>query len=127
MQVIRSCRSQIQRLGKSSRSHIVPYRMAQRNFTIRAAPLRYARSVSIAHWCVAAGVLSCFATVEIKKRQPKDSQYIGPLMNYHKSFGLLVAGFVAARVALRVATRKPAHMEGPKALKILADAGHILL
>jgi len=100
---------------------------AHRNFTIRAAPLRYARSLSIVHWCVAAGVLSCFATVEIKKRQPKGSEYIGPLMKYHKSFGLLVAGMVAARVVLRVATRKPAHLEGPKVLHVLADAGHIAL
>lgn len=127
MQVARACRTQLQRLGKVQRVRSLPNRMAHRNFTVQAAPLRYARSLSITHWCVAAGILSCFATVEIKKRQPKDSQYIGPLMKYHKSFGLLVAGFVAARIVLRVATRKPAHMEGPKALHILADAGHIAL
>ena len=75
--------------------------------------LRYARSLSVVHWCMAGGVLSCFGLVEYKKRQPKDSQLIGPLMHYHKSMGLLMAGLIATRVGLRVVTRAPPHLAGP--------------
>ena len=97
----------------------------RRNFT--SSTTRYARSLSIIHWTMAAGVLSGFALIEVKKRQPKDSALIGPLMHWHKSIGLLMGGFIAARIGLRFMTKLPPSLEAPQWMRLAADASHATL
>merc|ERR1719445_2728520 len=128
MQTIRACHVQLYRIKRAS--HLSPRLARRRCSSTPSKPqprLRYARSLSVVHWCMAGGILSCFGLVEYKKRQPKDSKLIGPLMHYHKSIGLLLAGLIATRVGLRVITRAPPHLKGPKWMQMGADAGHIAL
>merc|ERR1719384_479891 len=73
---------------------------------------------------MAAGILSCFALIEVKKRQPKGSKLIGPLMHYHKSIGLLMGGFIVARLGLRAISKIPKPMEGPSWMHMAAKASH---
>ena len=108
---------------------IKPKNTLQTCFIIRrnisfSSSKRYARSLSIVHWSMAAGVISCFALIEIKKREPKGSSKIGPLMKYHKSIGLLMMGFIGIRVGLRLITRIPQQLEAPNWMKIAANISH---
>eukprot|EP01083_Nonionella_stella_P035943 98054_1 len=108
-------------------SHRVPtsYQyLIRRNMS---TPTRYSSPLSIVHWCMAAGILTCFATIEVKKRQPKGSALIGPLMHYHKSVGLLMLGFVSVRVGLRLFSKIPPPVAGPRWQQVGSRAGHAAL
>eukprot|EP00484_Ammonia_sp_Unknown_P028453 CAMPEP_0197031716 /NCGR_PEP_ID=MMETSP1384-20130603/10636_1 /TAXON_ID=29189 /ORGANISM="Ammonia sp." /LENGTH=180 /DNA_ID=CAMNT_0042461283 /DNA_START=277 /DNA_END=819 /DNA_ORIENTATION=+ len=74
---------------------------------------------------MAAGILSAFALIEVKKRQPKGSDLIGPLMHWHKSIGVLCGGLVIARLGLRFTTKIPAMVEGPAAMHNAAKLSHL--
>ena len=108
---------------------IKPVNTLQTSYIIRrnisfSSTKRYARSLSIVHWFMAGGVLSCFALIEVKKREPKGSNKIGPLMKAHKSIGLLMFGFIGLRVGLRVITKIPPQLEAPNWMKMAANAAH---
>merc|ERR1719410_708191 len=102
MQALRVCRTRfyrLQRISKLSQHNL----LQQRNLSMKSYVnvKKYPRSLSILHWTIAAGILSCFGLIEVKKREPKGSKRIGTLMHYHKSIGLLLGGLVAVRVGVR--------------------------
>ena len=90
----------------------------------RFSSSRYARSLSIVHWTMGLGVLSCFALIEIKKREPKGSPRIGPLMHYHKSIGLLMAPLLLTRVGLRLVTKIPKPLDAPDWMQVASKISH---
>ncbi len=73
------------------------------------------------------GIISCFGLVEIKKRRPKGDPYIKPLMHWHKSIGILMLGFSAARVGLRGISKIPKPITGPKWMVYAEHASYATL
>ena len=129
MQVVKACRTPITRCSTAAR---LSTKKNSCCYIIRgnisfSSRQRYARSLSIVHWLMAGGVLSCFGLIEIKKRQPKGSKLIGPLMFYHKSIGALLMGFIAARVGLRFVTKIPKPLEAPNWMITSSKLSHAVL
>eukprot|EP00483_Globobulimina_turgida_P011082 UN11103 len=79
------------------------------------------------HSAMAVGVLSCFALIEYKKRQPKGAPIIGTLMHYHKSIGLLMAPLILTRIGLRFSTQIPKALEAPRWMQVASNASHFTL
>eukprot|EP01084_Bolivina_argentea_P278084 474935_1 len=123
MQALQLCRSKCYRIKALPR--VCHQRIIYRNMTLFSSPKRYSKSLSIVHWCMAGGILSCIGLVEVKKRRPKGDPYIKPLMNYHKSIGMLMFGFIAVRIGLRGISKIPKPINGPKWMIYGGHASHI--
>jgi cytochrome b561 len=95
----------------------VAARRATRKLTTEAAAKppageeQYAYGLRLLHWAGAVGIIGCIGTV--KMAQEAKGEQKGQLMTVHKSFGLLMAGAIIPRVAIRLATAVPRHLPGP--------------
>jgi cytochrome b561 len=79
----------------------------------------------IIHWTMAAGVLTCFALVEIGRYVSKPTKQ--KLMMYHKSIGLTMLVLIFPRVFLRLTRKLPPAVPGPWWEHLAAEASHYLL
>lgn len=95
-------------------------------------PTKYPGSMVLLHWLIAAGFITCIATVKMAqwtpKENPKKYGYSkGELMMIHKSTAVLVAALVIPRVGLRLVQRMPALPEGSKFEHVMAKITHVYL
>ncbi|GAB5373497.1 hypothetical protein AAMO2058_001757000 [Amorphochlora amoebiformis] len=86
-------------------------------------PDAYNTGMKWLHWATAGGVIGCFASVTLAQ-QTKNKKEKGKYMQLHKSFGLLTAGFMVPRMALRLTSKMPAYLPGPMWQHYLASASH---
>lgn len=86
---------------------------------------RYAPAIRYLHWIMAAGLLTCVGTV-LAAQQVKGERK-GQLMNIHKSCGLLMAGAIVPRVAIRLVTKAPSSVPGPAWQALAGKLSHGVL
>jgi 1,2-dihydroxy-3-keto-5-methylthiopentene dioxygenase len=82
----------------------------------------YPVAVQAMHWLMGGAVLGCVGFVQAAQ-QVKGKQK-GEFMFYHKSCGLLAAGLLGPRLAIKLASKAPASMNSNPALHAAATAAH---
>jgi len=87
----------------------------------------YSSAVKWVHAAMGACVMGCVGSVLLCQSLPKGHKRKGTLMHFHKSCGLLVAGMLVPRLLLRLASRAPRHVPGPKLMQVGADLSHWVL
>jgi len=92
----------------------------------RALEQKYARPLCALHWLMAGGILTCFATVQLKK-MVKKARWKKCLMMLHKSTALIVTALVFPRIALRITSTLPNPIPGPKLIQWGALLSHFAL
>ena len=89
--------------------------------------VKYAKSVSVAHWSMAAlfgGVVGTVKAAQWTKDEAKKARY----MHIHKSLALLVIAALPIRIGLRLTTRLPGALPGAHKIELLAGKlGHYAL
>jgi cytochrome b561 len=73
---------------------------------------------------MAGGALACIGTVQYQQRT-KDKKMKGKAMFLHKSVGLLMAGMIIPRIALRLASKVPKLPEGTPVEHLGAKLSHL--
>jgi len=90
----------------------------------------YTTPMKIMHWFMAGGMLGAVGTVQLAMGQPKTkegNEQRGKLMNAHKSFGLLMAIVVPARIFMRFSHKIPAPLPGATWEHLASAAAHYAL
>jgi len=88
---------------------------------------KYPGSLRVLHWVSGAGIVVCVGTVIAAQEAEKGDPIKGRLMHLHKSAALITAGAMVLRVGVRLATRMPPPVPGPKIEQFLGAAGHTAL
>lgn len=87
---------------------------------------QYSKAVKVMHISMAAGVLTCFGTVQLQQRT-SDKKLKGDAMWYHKSVGVLVLAGLAPRLAFRMMSKVPPPPPGSKLEHIAGTLSHVAM
>ena len=103
----------------------LPVRRAFSTIPERAAAVeeKYARPLQWLHWAMGVGVIGALGITWVApKASPEGKE---KLWKWHQQLGLGVLVAFVPRMALRLTTKIPAHLPGPKIEHLAAHAGHL--
>lgn len=76
---------------------------------------RYARSLAVLHWLMAALVIGLIVLIEVREFIPKENPLRAEFKTLHFSLGLTVLAFLLVRLGVRVTTTAPPIVPKPAA------------
>mmetsp|Transcript_2044 Transcript_2044/g.3593 ORF Transcript_2044/g.3593 Transcript_2044/m.3593 type:complete len:215 (-) Transcript_2044:328-972(-) len=85
-------------------------------------PHRYSNAMQFIHWTMGGSLIACVGFVQAA--QYTKGKEKGRMMFLHKSFGVLAAGMLLPRVALRLGSALPKHIPGPSWETMSANLMH---
>lgn len=86
---------------------------------------RYSTASQVMHWTMGASVIGCIGFVQAAQYTKGKTK--GEMMFYHKSCGTLAMGLLIPRLAVRLASKIPAHLPGSTVEVMIGKVAHLAL